>query len=202
MVQQTAAAAKTAAETPIRERLLDSAEACVERFGPSKTSMEDVARAAGVSRATVYRYFDNRDDVLGAVASRQAAEVAAEALGYLAERYDNMSDWIVEGLLFSLREIPKRPAFAALTGTLDTRSSSRLLLGSAGLIQIGVSVLRPMFDQAAKQGLLREGLDPDMMIEWMLRILWTYLNAPSQVAPDEDGMRELFHMMLIPALLK
>ena len=139
MVQQTAAAAKTAAETPIRERLLDSAEACVERFGPSKTSMEDVARAAGVSRATVYRYFDNRDDVLGAVASRQAAEVAAEALGYLAERYDNMSDWIVEGLLFSLREIPKRPAFAALTGTLDTRSSSRLLLGSAGLIQIGVS---------------------------------------------------------------
>lgn len=33
-------------------------------------------------------------------------------------------------------------------------------------------------------------------------MLWTYLNAPSQVAVDEAGMRKLFRMMLIPAVLK
>ena len=37
---------------------------------------------------------------------------------------------------------------------------------------------------------------------WLLRMLWTYLNAPSQVAVDEAGMRKLFRMMLIPAVLK
>lgn len=186
---------------PVRERLLDAAEACLRQFGPQKTSMEDVARAAGMSRATVYRYFENRDALLLGVASRQAASLATEAIGFLGQ-FDNIGDWLVEGLLYTLREIPKRPVFASLVTSLDSSSASNLLLGSTGLIQIGVNVLHPMFANAKQQGLLRDDVDIDMLIEWLLRVLWTYLNAPSQVATDEDGMRTLFRMMLIPAVLK
>jgi AcrR family transcriptional regulator len=186
---------------PVRERLLDAAEGCLEQFGPQKTSMEDVARAAGMSRATVYRYFENRDALLLGVASRQAATLATEAINFLAE-FNTISDWLVEGCLFTLREIPKRPVFASLVTSLDSSASSKILLGSSGMIHIGVNVLRPMFANAKQQGLLRGDIDLDMLIEWLLRVLWTFLNAPSQVAPDEDSMRKLLHMMLIPAVLK
>ena len=186
---------------PVRERLLDAAEGCLEQFGPQKTSMEDVARAAGMSRATVYRYFENRDALLLGVASRQASSLAAEAIRYLSQ-YSAISDWLVEGLLFTLRELPKRPVFASLVTSLDSGASGSLFLGSTGLIQIGVGVLGPMFANAKAQGLLRDDVDPEMLIEWLLRVLWTYLNAPSQVAADEEGMRKLFRMMLIPAVLK
>ena len=186
---------------PVRERLLDAAEGCLEQFGPQKTSMEDVARAAGMSRATVYRYFENRDALLLGVASRQASSLAADAINYLA-RFNTISDWLVEGLLFTLRELPNRPVFASLVTSLDSRASGNLFLGSTGLVQIGVNVLRPMFANAKAQGLLREDVDPEMLVEWLLRVLWTYLNAPSQVATDEEGMRTLFRMMLIPAVLK
>jgi AcrR family transcriptional regulator len=186
---------------PVRERLLDAAEGCLEQFGPQKTSMEDVARAAGMSRATVYRYFENRDALLLGVASRQAADLATEAMTFLGQ-FTTLSDWLVEGCLFTLREIPKRPVFASLVTSLDSSAASKLLLGSTGMIQIGVNVLRPMFGNAKEQGLLREDLDIDMVIEWLLRVLWTYLNAPSQVAPDEDSMRKLFRMLLLPSVLK
>jgi AcrR family transcriptional regulator len=202
MPASTAAAASDDTKTkPVRERLLDAAEGCLTQFGPQKTSMEDVARAAGMSRATVYRYFENRDALLLGVASRQSANLAADAISYLS-RFDNISDWLVEGLLFTLRELPKRPVFASLVTSLDSRASGSLFLGSTGLIQIGVNVLRPMFANAKEQGLLRDDIDLDMLIEWLLRVLWTYLNAPSQAAADEEGMRKLFHMMLIPAVLK
>jgi AcrR family transcriptional regulator len=202
MPASTAAAASDDTKTkPVRERLLDAAEGCLTQFGPQKTSMEDVARAAGMSRATVYRYFENRDALLLGVASRQSANLAADAISYLS-RFDNISDWLVEGLLFTLRELPKRPVFASLVTSLDSRASGSLFLGSAGLTQIGVNVLRPMFANAKEQGLLRDDIDLDMLIEWLLRVLWTYLNAPSQAASDEEGMRRLFHMMLIPAVLK
>lgn len=202
MPATTAAAASDDTKTkPVRERLLDAAEGCLTQFGPQKTSMEDVARAAGMSRATVYRYFENRDALLLGVASRQSANLAADAISYLS-RFDNISDWLVEGLLFTLRELPKRPVFASLVTSLDSRASGSLFLGSTGLIQIGVNVLRPMFANAKEQGLLRDDIDLDMLIEWLLRVLWTYLNAPSQAAADEEGMRKLFHMMLIPAVLK
>ena len=38
-----------------RDRLLDAAEACFERSGISNTTVEDIAKQASVSRATVYR---------------------------------------------------------------------------------------------------------------------------------------------------
>ena len=40
-----------------KERIVEAAYALVARFGPARTSIEDVAVAAGVSRATMYRYF-------------------------------------------------------------------------------------------------------------------------------------------------
>jgi len=203
MPASTAAAAvpEDTKSKQVRERLLDAAEGCLEQFGPQKTSMEDVARAGGMSRATVYRYFENRDALLLGVASRQASNLASEAISYLSQ-FNTISDWLVEGLLFTLRELPQRPVFASLVTSLDSRSSGSLLLGSTGLIQIGVNVLSPMFANAQEQGLLRDDIDPEMLIEWLLRMLWTYLNAPSQVATDEEGMRRLFRMMLIPAVLK
>lgn len=203
MPSTTAAAARADNNKtkPVRERLLDAAEGCLEQFGPQKTSMEDVARAAGMSRATVYRYFENRDELLLGVASRQASALATEAIGYLSQ-YNTISDWMVEGLLFTLRELPRRPVFASLVTSLDSRSSGNLLLGSTGLIQIGVNVLGPVFANAKAQGLLRDEIEPEMLIEWLLRMLWTYLNAPSQVATDEEGVRKLFRMMLVPAVLK
>ena len=180
---------------------MDAAERCLERFGAQKASMENVASAGGMSRATVYRYFENRDALLLGVASRQAANLATEAVAFLAQ-FNTISDWLVEGCLFTLREIPTRPVFASLVTSLDSSAASKLLLGSSGMIQIGVQVLRPMFANAKQQGLLRDDIDNDMLIEWLLRMLWTYLNTPSQVATDEDSMRTLFHMMLIPAVLK
>jgi AcrR family transcriptional regulator len=90
--RRDAAAVQGVETKPVRERLLDAAEECLTQFGPQKTSMEDVARAAGMSRATVYRYFDNRDALLRGVASRQSSNLAAEAIAYLS-KYDDIADW-------------------------------------------------------------------------------------------------------------
>ena len=46
------------------ERLLQATFACVARYGIGKTTIEDVAREAGVSRATVYRQFPGGKDQL------------------------------------------------------------------------------------------------------------------------------------------
>ena len=45
---------------PVQERLLDAAEECLQQFGPQKTSMEDVARAAGVSVRNLNHLFNQQ----------------------------------------------------------------------------------------------------------------------------------------------
>lgn len=55
-----------------RARVLDAALACVARFGVTKTTIEDVAREARLSRATLYRVFPGgRDELVAALVSRE-----------------------------------------------------------------------------------------------------------------------------------
>jgi AcrR family transcriptional regulator len=49
------------------QRILDGAMAALSRRGATQLSMTDVCDAAGISRATLYRYFSNKQDLLTAV---------------------------------------------------------------------------------------------------------------------------------------
>jgi len=67
------------------DRILDAAANVYVRQGVARTSMADVAREAGCSRATLYRYFDDRSALRTAFVHREtrrlAAEVSAEIAG-------------------------------------------------------------------------------------------------------------------------
>lgn len=182
------------------ERFLDAAESCYTRFGLAKTSMEDVARQAGASRATLYRHFDNRNDLLLDVLARQARSMAAQAETHL-RGVEGIGNHIVEGLLFCLREMPKRPLFACAFAPADVGTASRVALGSEQMLAIGIKVLGPIFEPARQRGLLRDSVCIEVLMEWVLRVLASYLTVPSRLAATEAEMRELFQTMLLPALL-
>ena len=54
---------------------------CLARYGTAKTTVDDIARQAGVSRATIYRVFPGgRDEILAAVVDTEVARLFS-ALG-------------------------------------------------------------------------------------------------------------------------
>ena len=55
-----------------RGRILDAAIACFTQFGNDKTTLNDVARVAGLSRQTIYRYFPDRAALLEEVDALEA----------------------------------------------------------------------------------------------------------------------------------
>ena len=87
----------------LRERvataILEAAAAVLAEQG-EQASMSDVAAAAGVARATVYRYFPNRETLLEAV-GRQALDDAGERLG--AARLDEVD--LADGLERTVRAL-------------------------------------------------------------------------------------------------
>ena len=73
----------TAALTP--DRILDAAEDVLRRFGPAKTNVVDVARALGVSHASVYRHFPTKAALRDAVAQRWLTRVSTPLAELVAE---------------------------------------------------------------------------------------------------------------------
>jgi AcrR family transcriptional regulator len=75
-----------------RRRILDGAMAVVLRYGFQRTTMEDVAREAGISRPALYLLFRNKTEIYRALAENimgealQRAEAALSANGGIEER--------------------------------------------------------------------------------------------------------------------
>src|SRR5947207_8563309 len=76
------------------QRVIDAALRCIARWGIGKTTLDDVAREASCSRATIYRLFPGGKDALLAAITR--SEVNRFFTG-LAQRFADAAD--LEGLL-------------------------------------------------------------------------------------------------------
>jgi AcrR family transcriptional regulator len=61
-----------------RTQILDVALRLFETRGFAETSVDEIVRAAGVAKGTFYYYYQTKQDVLGALASRIVAELAKE----------------------------------------------------------------------------------------------------------------------------
>src|SRR5690242_17733681 len=92
-VLEAPAVALSAQET----RILDAALRCFGRWGVAKTTFDDIAREAGYSRATVYRFFPGgKESLLDAVVELETAR-AFEIIGACLEAAPDLEDLLVGG---------------------------------------------------------------------------------------------------------
>lgn len=110
------------------ERILDAAADLYRRHGVAETSMEDVARAAGCSRATVYRYFDDREALRLAFVHRETRRIGAIVAESIAG-LDDPRQRVTEGVLRAVAEVRSRPNllawFAAPTAEITSEIAGR-----------------------------------------------------------------------------
>jgi len=93
----------------------DAALACFSRWGVAKTTLEDIAREAGVSRATVYRLFPGgKDVVLDAVAGRELARFFDGLRAELDRTGADLEDLLVAGVTYTSRAIREHAALQFL----------------------------------------------------------------------------------------
>lgn len=60
------------------ERILEAAAMLVERWGYAKTTMDDIARYAGVGKGTLYLHWKTKEDLLHALYYRESAKLTKE----------------------------------------------------------------------------------------------------------------------------
>jgi len=71
-----------------RDRILDAADALLQRLGPARMGVVDVARALGMSHANVYRHFDSKAALRDAVVERWLHKVSAPLVAVAASDAD------------------------------------------------------------------------------------------------------------------
>jgi TetR/AcrR family transcriptional regulator len=96
--------------------ILDAAYACFTRHGMRRTTMDDIARAAGISRAGVYQYVRNKEDAFRRLVERLTGEVLARARAAAAQDgplTDRLTAVLAAKLALTVQVWKDSPAHAA-----------------------------------------------------------------------------------------
>ena len=59
-----------------KQEIINAAAKCFEQYGPQRTSMDDIAEAAGFPAKTLYRIFDDRPKLIQAILESRWATIA------------------------------------------------------------------------------------------------------------------------------
>lgn len=179
-------------ETEARLRLMDAAVRCVQRHGVDKTSLADIASEAGVTRPTVYAYFEGRNQLLQAAMLRAASDLVDRLVEYV-RGFEDPADQVVENLLFCLRELSSYPSLALLL------VPTGFDLGSSSLMPPGLAIAqRGLEPVVEKCPWLADEIDE--LAEVMVRFFLSLLTLQRPEGHDEAKLRAFLHRRLVPAL--
>ncbi|MDA5147275.1 TetR/AcrR family transcriptional regulator [Streptomyces sp. AD681] len=193
-------AAKTETEDPTARRILDAALEQFTVFGLRRSSMDDVAKRAGVSRVTVYRRFGTKDTLVEQTLLRennrffQRLDQAVAALPTMEER-------VVEGFVVALRHTRAHPLFGGLLRLEPEVVLPYLTVHGGSSLAATVDYLTGHL-RRAQQAEGRPGDDPRPVAELMVRVAVSFLLNPASCIEmdDEDQARAFARRYLTPLL--
>ncbi|MGV9744231.1 TetR/AcrR family transcriptional regulator [Rhodococcus zopfii] len=183
-----------------RGQILKAAESMFQRYGVSKTTMDDIAKEAGVSRPTVYRYFGDRDTLITALIEARSRRLFDKARAYLGERR-TLADQIVDGLVF-LVERGRHDPIVRLIVSPEHMDLATALVGSTGLAaRLTYEMWAPLLDEARERGEIREGLTDEEICEWIALVQLVLVGRMDFSSEDDPENRRMLTNFLLPSIV-
>jgi AcrR family transcriptional regulator len=160
----------------VRERLLRATYDCVARWGLAKTTVEDAAREAGVSRATVYRYFPGgRDELIAAVVGWEFARFFLR-LYEEVHTADTLEEVMERGLVFAHNAILEHEVLQRILQTEPEILLPRLTVEANETHTLIADFLSPYL---VRHG-MAEGPPLDAAADFLARMVLSYIGSPGR----------------------
>jgi AcrR family transcriptional regulator len=153
----------------VRDRVLAAAYTCVTRFGLAKTTIDDVVKESGVSRATIYRHFPGgRDELLQATVAWELARYFNELADEVRDAPD-LAHLLEDGLQFARRSVQEHEVLQKMLVTEPERLLPLLTTEANKTLPFIAAFLNPYLVREQEAGRLRDGVDLDRAAEYLAR---------------------------------
>lgn len=146
--------------------VLDAASRCVARWGVAKTTLDDVAREAGLSRAAVYRLFPGgKERLLNELVAHEVGRFGA-GLAARLDATDDIENRLVTALTYAVRGLGAHPALRAVLAQEPELVLPHLAFERFDrVLATATARLAPWFDASTA--------------EWLTRLVVSHLLVPS-----------------------
>ena len=196
VVEATRPASHESSDSTVETRAAAALLTCIARYGLAKTTLDDVAREAGCSRATLYRYFDGKPDLVQRTTAgelRRITSTVAEA----ASAEPTFTDAVVTAVVTAAHELAGHAALRFLLEHEPAAVLTHLAFapGDRVLTEVG-DALSPAFARwLPGPAAIRAG-------DWLARVLRSYVLMPEPTVDLTDAReaRAFLSDFVIPGL--
>jgi AcrR family transcriptional regulator len=180
------------------ERIIASAYQCFSNYGIAKTSMEDIAREAELSRPTVYKYFPNKSEIVNQISMLEALKLNNE-VRRRCTRQNSVVDTIIEATLIAARVSSKNVYVRRVMESIFVPSISS---DPAGPIhQINRGWWRRLIEEGVQHHELATDLTLDQIVSWLSLSQALLLVKLEAVRISDDELREFIRRFIVEPLL-
>lgn len=188
-------------EDEARARILDAAYEQFRRLGIQRSTMEDVARRAGVSRITVYRRFATKDALVEQVVRREFRRYFDQFLIDIKSA-ETAADRTVVGFVSALRTIRSNPLIGGLLAVEPDLLVSSMMADNGAMLTMVRRFVAGQLRREQRAGTVSGDLDADLVAEMMVRISASFLAVPGELVDLDDDARleALARTFIVPML--
>lgn len=177
MLSTAATSGNTPTADSVEERILDAALVQFERVGVRKTTIEDIAKAADVDRATVYRRIGSRDDVVRAAFEREVRRLLAD-LGEIPARHDTFDDIVVEVFTTVITRWRAHPLVERLLTLEADRLLPQLTVDGASFFLLSVATSTEILRKVLEDNRFPDIPDLGARVEVVCRVVHSLILQP------------------------
>ncbi len=183
--------------SPAERRILDAAKECSARFGLTKVTIDDIAAAAQVSRATLYRMFPGGKDVLfDALRVRELEEFFTQLSSRLDDAVD-LEDLLVRVVVYSTNELRDDSHLALMLAAEPGETLSNLTVeGLPRIIRMATLFIVPRVEPYVDRSTAA------LLVDVLARLVISYFLAPSALVDlgEAESARRLIRAYVLPAI--
>ncbi len=173
----------------VHDHVVRCTYACIARFGMSKTTVEDVVKETGLSRATIYRYFPGgREELLHEAVAWQVAVFLSRLADHVAPA-ESLAEMLDKGLEFARQAVVHHELLQRLLQTEPERLVGLLSTESAKTAPFIAAFLVPRLEIERKAGRVGPDVDLAGAAAHLSRLILSYIGAKSVVDLDDAEQR-------------
>jgi AcrR family transcriptional regulator len=181
------------------DRILEVAGEEAVRVGPERIRMGEIASRAKVSRASLYRYFASKDELIRAWTARELESIF-DAADAAARDEESFEDRLAAGFAAALIALREHPVFRAIT-VINNTQIMRSTLESSEALEHARELMLDRFNDAVHARRLSVGqYDAAVAGELITRLTVSFISAPETVGrlDSEEDLQEFARRYLAP----
>jgi AcrR family transcriptional regulator len=176
-------------------RILAAAMQCYTKSGVASATIDDIAEQAGVSRRTVYRYFDNKEAIIVAVVEEQAEPFFDQLRNNLTDlEATDFRQLLIYCVLFTLENGPQIASHELLMSQKNSAATAGFYLRSKRMRDSMREMLSTGFYNAQHTGEINPHWQLNDLLNWTGRLTYSFILHPE----PKETVERLVTQYLLP----